>query len=163
MVKLSLDYGSDDTPNIFTYDKIFHGSYHEVKDVILKDGLCRMARNNIHMAIGLPEDGVISGMRKSSEVVYEINISKAASSGVDFFVSDNGVILTPGIGDKGMLPPSYFRSAFYPSNGEYFFESKIKYICVYDFECNYSENKGDLPELIRFAVVIIDCETQEIV
>lgn len=79
-----------------------------------------MARNNIHMAIGLSDDGgVISGMSSKSEVVFEINLSKAASEGVDFFVSDNQVILTPGIGEKGMLPPSFFRSAFDPSSEEY--------------------------------------------
>jgi len=42
---------------------------------ILKLGLCKMSRTNIHMAADLPGDsGVISGMRGSCEVVIEVNI-----------------------------------------------------------------------------------------
>lgn len=34
---------------------------------------------------------------------------KAVYAGVPFFVSKNDVVLTPGLGDKGYLPPEYFR------------------------------------------------------
>ena len=69
--------------SIHDYAQVVHGSYYESKDVIMRDGLCRMKRNNIHMAIGLPDSNeVISGMRKGCEVVYDINIAKAAYSGV---------------------------------------------------------------------------------
>jgi 2'-phosphotransferase len=63
------------------------------------------------MAIGLPgKNGVISGMRGSCEVVVEINLVKAMREGhLPFFISENKVVLTPGIGDKGYLPPKYFR------------------------------------------------------
>jgi len=63
------------------------------------------------MAIGMPgKKGVISGMRGSCEVVVEVNIVKAMKEGkIPFSISENQVILSPGIGDKGLLPPKYFR------------------------------------------------------
>ena len=45
------------------------GTYHACLPSILCTGLSKMARNHIHFAAGLPEsDGVISGMRSTSEV-----------------------------------------------------------------------------------------------
>jgi len=46
----------------------------------MESGLNRMARNHIHLAIGLPGDGVISGMRSSCQVVIDINMTKAMHS-----------------------------------------------------------------------------------
>ncbi len=75
-------------------------------------GLKRMARNHIHFAKGLPgEDGVISGMRKSSQVVISIDLGQALADGIPFYVSDNGVVLTPGIEPEGLLPLKYIKSA----------------------------------------------------
>jgi RNA:NAD 2'-phosphotransferase (TPT1/KptA family) len=94
-----------------------------------------MARNHIHMAIGLPgKEGVISGMRYSCDAVFEINILKAVmSSSIPFYKSSNDVILTPGVGEKGMLPSKYFRSAFNPLDRKYFYMAPIKYLCIVDF------------------------------
>jgi 2'-phosphotransferase len=63
------------------------------------------------MALGTPgKKGVISGMRTTCEVVIEINIIRAINQGkVPFFISENRVILSPGLAD-GSLPPQYFRS-----------------------------------------------------
>jgi RNA:NAD 2'-phosphotransferase (TPT1/KptA family) len=75
-----------------------------------------MARNNVHMAIGLPgKNGVISGMRNSCDTVIEINLLKAVKSGqMPFYSSTNNVVLTPGAGEKGLVPPEFFRSIFDP-------------------------------------------------
>jgi hypothetical protein len=74
------------------------------------------------MAIGLPEqDGVISGMRASSEVVVEINMAKCVIGGeIPFFISTNEVVLTPGLGEKGYIPSENFRSVFNPVMQTYF-------------------------------------------
>ena len=73
-----------------------------------------MARNHVHLAVGLPgKNGVISGMRSSAEVVIEINMTQAIFEGnIPFFVSKNRVILTPGIGEKGIIPAHFFRKIF---------------------------------------------------
>ena len=67
-----------------------------------------MKRQHIHLAQGLAgEDGVISGMRQSSSVLIFLDLPKAMSAGIKFFLSDNGVVLTPG-DDRGFVPPEFF-------------------------------------------------------
>lgn len=71
--------------------------------------LDRMTRNHIHFATKLPgEDGLISGMRTTSSVFVYLDIDKCLEDGVPVFISSNGVILTPGVGDTGQLPEKYF-------------------------------------------------------
>lgn len=69
-----------------------------------------MNRNHMHLAIGLPGNGVISGMRTSCEIVIEINMTKAmhGEHKIPFFISTNKVVLAEGLED-GSLPTAYFR------------------------------------------------------
>lgn len=107
-MSLNVDVGSPlsegDIPDI-----VIHGTYNDCLDSILKEGLKRMSRQHIHMTTGLPGDkGVISGMRRSAQVVIYIDAKQAARDGILFYRSTNGVILTSGI--NGILPPKYFTS-----------------------------------------------------
>ena len=68
-----------------------------------------MNRNHIHFATGLlGEEGVISGMRYSCNVLIYIDLVKALEGGIKFFKSENGVILTEGLNGEGCLPKDYF-------------------------------------------------------
>jgi len=103
---------------------IVHGTYRKKWDeCIRKEGLCRMKRNHIHFAPALPESfvlgkddtinsentaKVISGIRNDCNVLIFIDGKKCAEDNIQFFRSDNGVILTPGLGDRGILPMHYF-------------------------------------------------------
>ena len=59
--------------------------------------------SEIDFAPGYPAQGeVLSGMRKSCDTYIEIDMEKAMKDGIQFFVSKNHVILTPGI--DGILP-----------------------------------------------------------
>ncbi|KAL3691427.1 hypothetical protein R1sor_005078 [Riccia sorocarpa] len=85
-----------------------HGTYRENVDPILKQGLKRMQRNHVHFATGLaPTDGVISGMRKTCNILIYLDVGKALQDGMKLYRSENGVILTEGFG--GVVPPKYFR------------------------------------------------------
>jgi 2'-phosphotransferase len=88
------------------YPNVIHGTYSEVLPLILEQGLKRMARTHIHFAPALPENGVISGMRGSADIVIYIDMAKAMQDGIEFHLSSNQVILTTGI--DGCLPPRYF-------------------------------------------------------
>lgn len=67
-----------------------------------------MKRQHIHLAKGTPDDRtVISGMRHNAQVHVYIALKKALAEGLEFYESENGVILTPG-NDKGFLEPKYF-------------------------------------------------------
>ena len=68
-----------------------------------------MARNHIHFATGLPgDDFVVSGMRGSSQVIIEVDLKRALQDGIPFYVSKNGVVLSPGI--NKVIEPKYFKN-----------------------------------------------------
>ena len=83
----------------FKYVYVVHGTYKEPLPLIMKGGLNKMARNHVHMAIGMGKNGVISGMRASCQIVVEINMIKAiyGPDKIPFYVSSNEVILSEGL------------------------------------------------------------------
>lgn len=100
-----------------------HGTTHPSWPAILSSGGLRpMKRNHVHFASGLPKGfnslssqnadeaaaPVISGMRKSSSVLIFLDIRKAMDSGMKFWRSDNGVILTEG-NEDGVVPLDFFK------------------------------------------------------
>jgi len=99
---------------------IVHGTTQKAwNDHICKEGLSRMKRNHIHFAVGLPaDDHVISGMRSSSQVHIYIDSERCANDDVIFYRSDNNVILTSGVGGRGMLPTCYFRKVVEAGTGK---------------------------------------------
>ncbi|XP_026185493.1 tRNA 2'-phosphotransferase 1 isoform X1 [Mastacembelus armatus] len=98
--------GSPDCPA-----EAVHGSYLRNWSSIQQQGLSRMKRTHIHLASGLPgEDGVISGMRKDCDLAVFVDVPKALADGIEFFWSENGVLLTAGDAE-GKLLPKYFSRA----------------------------------------------------
>lgn len=115
---------------------VVHGTYKEPLQLIMENGLNKMARNHVHMAVGIGKNGVISGMRSSCQVVIEVNMPKAMYGfhKIPFFVSSNEVILSEGLKD-GSIPPMYFRSVLDVLTNKFLYVAFFDYICVYDFEC----------------------------
>ncbi|KAE8225461.1 hypothetical protein CF326_g7864 [Tilletia indica] len=93
---------------------VVHGTTFPAWERILASGgLNRMGRNHIHLARGLPpsfrtnpssaqsEEGpkstIISGLRPTSSILLWIDVSRTLEEGnVSFYLSENGVVLTPG-------------------------------------------------------------------
>ncbi|KAN0063994.1 tRNA 2'-phosphotransferase [Thecaphora frezii] len=77
---------------------VIHGTDTKAWELIRQSGGLRpMTRNHIHLAKGkLGEQGVISGMRKSATRLLFVDIAAAIRDGIAFFLSSNGVVLTPG-------------------------------------------------------------------
>jgi 2'-phosphotransferase len=95
------------------YPTIIHGTNLGAWNSIAHDpkGLRRMNRNHMHFATGLlGQDGVISGMRQNCTVLIYVDLHKALDAGVEFFKSENGVVLTEGIDGTGCLPKEYFKT-----------------------------------------------------
>jgi 2'-phosphotransferase len=88
---------------------IIHGTSLDAwNNHIQREGLSGMTRNHIHFATGLPKDkGVISGMRKSCQVYIFVDGEQCATHGIEFFRSDNGVLLTAGVHNEGVLPLAF--------------------------------------------------------
>jgi 2'-phosphotransferase len=85
-----------------------HGTYHKPWKIIQRDGLNRMGRNHIHFAIGeIDHSQVISGMRSNAQVLIYLDVQKALDDGIPLFLSQNNVVLSPGI--NGVIAPKYFK------------------------------------------------------
>lgn len=101
---------------------VVHGTYSAPWKAIRKEGLNRMNRNHIHFAVGTPgESHVISGMRSTCQVLIYVDVEKALSDGIPFFLSDNNVVLSPG-NAEGVLPTKYFKAVVDASSGTPFDE-----------------------------------------
>lgn len=106
---------------------VVHGTYYDTwENHIRSQGLSKMKRNHIHFAAGLPQDDktVISGMRKTCTIYIYLDGRKCSHDGIAFFRSDNRVILTAGVHDKGFLPPVYF-SHVVSSKGELLLDNRV--------------------------------------
>lgn len=86
---------------------VYHGTYFSKLESIKAKGLLRMTRNHIHFVPKFPLESVVSGIRQNSEVVVAVDALKALKDGYKFYVSDNGVVLSPG-DDRGAIPSLYF-------------------------------------------------------
>lgn len=85
-----------------------HGTTTEAWDkIVASGGLSSMGRNHIHLAIDRLGEGVVSGMRQSCTRFVYVDVSKALRDGVPFYISQNGVVLTQGVGDTKKLPLKY--------------------------------------------------------
>lgn len=85
-----------------------HGTYRSCMEAILNEGLRPMSRQHIHFAAG--ERGhaaVVSGMRKSAEVMIYMDVAKMLADGIPLYMSENRVLLSPG-NAEGRIPPDYF-------------------------------------------------------
>ena len=86
------------------YPIIIHGTTFKNWQLIKESGyLDKMSRHHIHFANGYDAK---SGFRKNSQVLIEIDLTQAVEDKIPFFVSENGVILTPG--KDGKLDKKYF-------------------------------------------------------
>ncbi|KAL7798424.1 RNA 2'-phosphotransferase, Tpt1 [Trichoderma ceciliae] len=89
--------------------RVLHGTYFAFWPAIEESGgLKVMGRNHIHCSTGAPEEGVMSGMRRDAELMIEIDVEKSLQEGIQWWKSDNGVLLTEG-GEDGILSTRFFK------------------------------------------------------
>ncbi|KAJ4304464.1 tRNA 2'-phosphotransferase [Collariella sp. IMI 366227] len=94
---------------------VIHGTYFAFwPSIIASGGLKPMGRNHVHCSIGLPEDaaaGVVSGMRRDAELLIYVDVERSLreGSGIKWWMSDNGVVLTEGAPGDGLVPLKYFK------------------------------------------------------
>lgn len=93
---------------------VVHGTYFAFwEPIVASGGLSKMGRNHVHCSTGLPEDGaagVVSGMRGDAELLVYVDVQKSLEEGaMSWWKSENGVVLTEGIGEEGLVPVKYFK------------------------------------------------------
>ncbi|KAJ1936542.1 tRNA 2'-phosphotransferase, partial [Linderina macrospora] len=95
---------------------VIHGTTRDKYSLIEQHGLSRMGRTHIHFATGLVgEDQVISGMRTTANTYIYVDAARAMQDGIEFYLSENGVVLSAGQGTTGIIPPTYFSKVAFKS------------------------------------------------
>lgn len=84
---------------------VIHGSTRDDLISILLDGLSRISYSHIRFA---QSQSAENALRNNSTVFIYIDLDKALTDGLKFFVSETGLILTPG-NQEGILEPKYFK------------------------------------------------------
>ncbi|PAV19632.1 trna phosphotransferase 1 [Pyrrhoderma noxium] len=86
-----------------------HGTNQKAWETIQKEGLSPMNRTYIHLAQhwGHIKGCNIPGLRNRSNVLIYIDVDRAIRSGIKFYLSANGVVLTKG-DETGYLRPEFF-------------------------------------------------------
>ncbi|KAJ3170004.1 hypothetical protein HDU87_000527 [Geranomyces variabilis] len=87
-----------------------HGTTRAAYTLIKSSGGLRpMGRQHIHLATGIPskDASVISGMRTSAQVLIYVSMARALAAGIEFWRSENGVVLTSGL--EGVLGCEFFE------------------------------------------------------
>lgn len=86
---------------------VYHGTYKQKLEAIRTRGLSRMGRNHIHFTSNAPWSKL--GIRKNCNVLIYINTQRCMDDGLQFFRSENGVILCLG-NEDGYLGSEYFQN-----------------------------------------------------
>ena len=81
----------------------FHGTYLKHIFSINENGLDTQERNHIHFAKPDENGKITSGARKNTEIFYKVDPVAREKNKIQFFLSDNGVVLTRGV--DGKVPP----------------------------------------------------------
>ena len=85
-----------------------HGTYIEYWRDIEKDGLKNFDRKHIHFGTAWSEcKQTTSGIRKDSEILIFLNVSKFLTDAGELYLSGNNVLLTAGF--HGVVSPKYFQ------------------------------------------------------
>lgn len=92
-----------------------HGTFFRVwGDILRSRGLKAMGRNHVHFASGpargealggelgnlkdvMSKNAVVSGMRGDAEVLIYVDVKRAMDAGMEWYLSENGVVLTEGV------------------------------------------------------------------
>lgn len=90
---------------------VVHGTTYDALQLIKTSGLKRMKRSHVHFAVNdkMTNDKNQSGIRSNCQVLIYLDIGLAIDDGLEFFISENDVVLSQGIGKEGCIPPKYFQ------------------------------------------------------
>ena len=102
-------------------DRIVHGTPMSAYEIIKTSGLKKLKRTHIHFAISddfIEGNKEQRGIRKNCEILIYLNMKLAMDDGIEFFMSDNKVVLSKGMGDEGIISTKYFSKVVNKTTGE---------------------------------------------
>jgi len=107
LVLTQLEAGQRGVPRI-----CMHGTYYRHFDSIMAEGLVpggrrgTDSRRHIHFTAQAQVVSNAPGLRDGMEILIHLDLARALKEGIPFFMSGNGVILSPGV--EGCIETKYF-------------------------------------------------------
>lgn len=83
-------------------DVLYHGTGHGAVEAILREGLCKMSRNHVHLSKDIAVAKTV-GARHGRPVVFIVDAAAMHEADYTFYCSDNGVWLVD------CVPPEYLQ------------------------------------------------------
>lgn len=102
-------------------DIVVHGTTYEAYPKIKTSGLKKMGRSHIHFAISddfIKGNQQQSGIRRNCDLLIYLDMEAAMADGIDFYMSDNKVVLSEGVGEEGLISHKYFKKVIDRDSGE---------------------------------------------
>ncbi|MCB0698337.1 MAG: RNA 2'-phosphotransferase [Chitinophagales bacterium] len=90
-VDIELNYKSQTPPNI-----LYHGTAEKYLNSIFESGLQKMQRHHVHLSADV-DTAIKVGQRHGKPVVLIVSANEMYTTGLEFFLSDNGVWLTDSV------------------------------------------------------------------
>ncbi|WWC93102.1 uncharacterized protein L201_008068 [Kwoniella dendrophila CBS 6074] len=99
-----IDYNNEES--IKKAGIMVHGTKFELWDILKTNGLSKMTRQHIHLAPS--HKGQIVPRLNSTLYIY-LSLKTLIENNIKVFISSNGVVLSPGIGENGIIPKELWR------------------------------------------------------
>ena len=101
---------------------IVHGTSFKAYEAIKIIGLKRFSRSHVHFNI-YDDNYNKTPLRENRRVLIHLNMEMAMNDGIEFYISQNNVVLSPGVGDEGLIDKKYFDKVTDRVTGEIIFQS----------------------------------------
>ena len=84
-------------------DTLYHGTVDRFVASIEREGLVRGERAHVHLSVDVKTAEIVAARRAGAKVIFRVRAGEMHRAGHAFFVSDNGVWLTPHV------PPAFLE------------------------------------------------------
>ena len=81
---------------------LFHGTVDKIVNVIMEQGINKMARHHVHLSNDLTT-AIEVGKRRGAPILFLVDSKQMYADGAEFFISENNVWLTENV------PPQYIK------------------------------------------------------
>jgi 2'-phosphotransferase len=101
---------------------IVHGTSIKAYEDIKIIGLKRFKRSHVHFNI-YDNNFHKTPLRENRKILIHLNMELAMNDGIEFYISQNNVVLSPGIGNEGLIDKKYFDKVTDRVTGDIIYQS----------------------------------------
>lgn len=86
---------------------LWHGTPVRNREAILKQGICKLKREYVHLSADKETAWNVADRRRSDSMLFVIDTRQMYADGIKFYMSDNGVWLTDHVSPKYLIGEIY--------------------------------------------------------